>query len=653
MVEYFSQKNLQEQLNKLIKFAAIPGKYKFRDKISFLQLFTVKSLNYDIKKRFSDLREIKFQKKLLKEKLKQQKQKNMNQDSDSSESEDENSQDDMKIQESAGITDIQQWKKKNNVDPKTKVYIVKGGYHNLREGFERRGWVKNQDPFSPCFDYKWTTKIIDIQFDCLSENQIVNHFDQSQCITSKFGLPKSLRSLIYNDDVDIDNFFPRCYDLGDTQGFQDFIENYKFTKVESFLRQVFKVYNKVYLQEDQVLTLDMKLKIELACAICNRRNMPFFETYNLAINDIYPVVSPQEYDFLFQDLDFSKQQQKQQQQQKSYKPKVSNKKNGKIKQNKLDQKNIENMETKINSELQQLEQNQQQLDNNSIKNEFQQDQENHEVYNKEQKIELFNQIEKTLQEVKKKDPQYEMSGDKNIWIIKPNYLSRARGIKLFTSIDKILDLTVGKSKIQYVAQKYIENPLIIKRKKFDIRQWVIVQDFNPPKIWFWEECYARFCSKDYNENELFNKNSHLTNNSVNKKGKNEDIEENMWDQQQLAEHLKSISQDQSDVFYEKIQPKLKQIIIYSIKSCQDQIAGRKNSMELFGYDFMIDESFNPWLIEVNSSPTMEHSTSITSKLVTRLLDDVLKVTVDYQFAKKQKQKSIDTGGFKLIYNGND
>ena len=63
-------------------------------------------------------------------------------------------------------------------------------------------------------------------------------------------------------------------------------------------------------------------------------------------------------------------------------------------------------------------------------------------------------------------------------------LSRGRGIKCLSELNDVLDYSLGKE-TQYVVQKYIENPLLVNRRKFDIRQWVIVEDYNPPKIWFY------------------------------------------------------------------------------------------------------------------------------------------------------------------------
>lgn len=43
-----------------------------------------------------------------------------------------------------------------------------------------------------------------------------------------------------------------------------------------------------------------------------------------------------------------------------------------------------------------------------------------------------------------------------------------------------------------MVQKYIENPLIILQRKFDIRQWVLIEEYS--KVWFYEESYLRFCA---------------------------------------------------------------------------------------------------------------------------------------------------------------
>ena len=37
---------------------------------------------------------------------------------------------------------------------------------------------------------------------------------------------------------------------------------------------------------------------------------------------------------------------------------------------------------------------------------------------------------------------------------------------------------------------------------------------------------------------------------------------------------------------------------------------RNNSVELFGYDFMIDMNLKPWIIEINKSPSLSTNTVI-------------------------------------------
>lgn len=58
---------------------------------------------------------------------------------------------------------------------------------------------------------------------------------------------------------------------------------------------------------------------------------------------------------------------------------------------------------------------------------------------------------------------------------------------------------------------------------------------------------------------------------------------------------------------------------------------RKHCFEVFGYDFIFDENMNPYLLEVNTNPGLEESSSLIKMLVPRMIDDAFRLTIDDLF----------------------
>ena len=58
-----------------------------------------------------------------------------------------------------------------------------------------------------------------------------------------------------------------------------------------------------------------------------------------------------------------------------------------------------------------------------------------------------------------------------------------------------------------------------------------------------------------------------------------------------------------------------------MKNINECVDATSNCFELYGYDFMIDENFNPWLIEINASPSMEAS-SVPNLLKSSFVDSI-------------------------------
>ncbi len=61
---------------------------------------------------------------------------------------------------------------------------------------------------------------------------------------------------------------------------------------------------------------------------------------------------------------------------------------------------------------------------------------------------------------------------------------------------------------------------------------------------------------------------------------------------------------------------------------------REGTHELFGLDFLIDEDFRVWLIEVNTNPYLGMPNKYMKEMLPRMLNDWMKMCVDIVYEPK-------------------
>ena len=177
-----------------------------------------------------------------------------------------------------------------------------------------------------------------------------------------------------------------------------------------------------------------------------------------------------------------------------------------------------------------------------------------------------------------------------------------RGIEIFRKLKDVQNFLASKPANTYwVAQKYIERPLLYNERKFDIRVWVLVT--NKLDVYFCQQGYMRTSSDSYDLSAT-NNYVHLTNNCLQQHGNNYGRweEGNTLPYEALKKWIKDKYPKIEFDFEKHILKRMKDLIIDTFLAWKKNLNpyNRKNCFELFGYDFLIDEDLRTWLIEVIS-----------------------------------------------------
>ena len=236
----------------------------------------------------------------------------------------------------------------------------------------------------------------------------------------------------------------------------------------------------------------------------------------------------------------------------------------------------------------------------------------------------------------------------NLWIVKPGENSNCGlGIHVLGELEEIrravscTRTVTGRSR-SYIVQKYLEKPLLVNRRKFDIRCYALVTGINGHiQGYFYHEGYLRTSSKEYTLKNLSNRFIHLTNDAVQKKSDDYGRFENGNKLSYIEFHryLQSNFPNQVD-FYAQIWPEIRRLVTDSLLATYRFLdpVRRKHSFEILGYDFMIDEQFKVWLIEVNTNPCLELSSAYLARLIPNMLENAFRIAVDPYFLEPVGRK---------------
>ena len=210
-------------------------------------------------------------------------------------------------------------------------------------------------------------------------------------------------------------------------------------------------------------------------------------------------------------------------------------------------------------------------------------------------------------------------------ILKPPASARGTGISIVSRFNMV------PPKTPLVAQHYIESPFLINGSKFDLRLYIYVTSYDPLRIYIYEEGLVRFASVPYSPalSSYSNQYMHLTNYSINKLAQQNGTIDGPVPKWTLTEFWNYL--DHHGHNSTLLKEEVNKVALKAIVACESHVRAHAAhyskypfiSHELYGMDVLVDSNLQPWLIEMNISPSLHSSTPLDAEVKAPLASHTL------------------------------
>ncbi|XP_067873086.1 protein polyglycylase TTLL10-like [Heterodontus francisci] len=242
---------------------------------------------------------------------------------------------------------------------------------------------------------------------------------------------------------------------------------------------------------------------------------------------------------------------------------------------------------------------------------------------------------------------FEIMEDGPIWISKPAGSNLGRGIFLLKCQDDLLDFRAKlesvepnpSSKTYYyglpinrIVQRYLHKPLLLEGRKFDVRSYLLIACTSPYMVFFCHGYVKLTCNKyDPYSDDLT---GHLTNQFIQKKNPlyHEMKEDTIWSMEHLNDYINEKYMEAmalpKDWVFTVFTKRMQKIMVQCFFAVKGKLECKLGYFNLLGCDFMVDQNFKVWLLEMNANPSLQRHCEVLKTIIPKLVYEALDVVVE-------------------------